>query len=211
MAESGIEVYTVNLPQYKTAHMANARDRILEVADRLFRSGGLEAVTTRRIAGELDVTAMALYKHFRDKDTLVDALVAHGFALWEERLAAAVAAPEAERPLERSLYAYRDFALDEPRYFELLFLKVRPGVPDAREALRHTPSPAFGAVISRVQREVDAGRYRLRDPTQLVLLMWSLAHGLIALHFTGRFSHDHEAFRRIYDGAVATMFAMLST
>jgi AcrR family transcriptional regulator len=152
---------------------------------------------------------MALYKHFHDKDALVEALVARGFALWEERLAAAVA--DAEGPLERSLRAYRDFALEEARYFELLFLQVRPGYRTRMWRCGTLLRPAFGAVMARVQRDADAGLYRVRDATQLALLMWSLAHGLIALHFTGRFSHDREAFRRIYDSSIATMFALLST
>jgi AcrR family transcriptional regulator len=187
--------------------MTSATERIVDAADRLFRGGGLEAVTTRRIASELGVTAMALYKHFRDKDALVDALVARGFGLWEERLGAAIAAADPDRTLELALRAYRDFALAEPRYFELMMLAPRRGIPDARESLRETPSPAFGTLIARVQQQIAAGRFRVRDPSQLILQTWALGHGLIALHFTGRFSYDDDVFRRTYDGIVATALA----
>jgi TetR/AcrR family transcriptional regulator, tetracycline repressor protein len=45
-------------------------DRALELAD----SEGIEAVTVRRLAGELGVTPMALYWHFRTKEDLLAGL-----------------------------------------------------------------------------------------------------------------------------------------
>lgn len=191
--------------------MGSAREKILDAADRLFRTSGLEAVTTRRVADRVGVTAMALYRHFRDKEALIEALVAHGFGLWEERLAAAVSVSDEQRPLERALLAYRDFALEEPHYFQLMFLTVRGGVPNARESLRQTDSPAFHQVLVKVRQQIDAGQYRIRDAPQLTLLAWSLAHGLIALHFTGRFGHDERIFRHTYEGTVAAMFALLES
>src|SRR5262249_45572775 len=42
---------------------------------------GLDALTIRRLARELQVTPMALYWHFRDKDELLDALASE---IWSE-------------------------------------------------------------------------------------------------------------------------------
>jgi AcrR family transcriptional regulator len=53
-----------------------SQERILEVAGRLAREDGLEALSMRRIAQQLDVWPMSLYRHFRDKDELLDALAA---------------------------------------------------------------------------------------------------------------------------------------
>lgn len=59
---------------------------------------GLEAVTIRRLAKDLDVTPMALYWHFRSKDELLDGMVARLFeevdlsvdasGTWQEQLRA---------------------------------------------------------------------------------------------------------------------------
>ena len=53
-----------------------SRERILEVAERLAADDGLEALSMRRIAQQLDVWPMSLYRHFQDKDALLDALAA---------------------------------------------------------------------------------------------------------------------------------------
>jgi TetR/AcrR family transcriptional regulator, tetracycline repressor protein len=50
--------------------------RALVLAD----AGGLGVVTIRRLAGDLGVTPMALYWHFRNKDELLDAMVGRVFA-----------------------------------------------------------------------------------------------------------------------------------
>ena len=107
----------------------------MAVAERILRKEGIAAVTTRRVAGELGLTPMALYRHFRGKDALVQALVEIGFAHWERRLARAVKARSPRRRLDNALAAYRDFALAEPRLFELMFLTPRPAVPSAPTSL----------------------------------------------------------------------------
>jgi len=48
--------------------------RISDEALKLLRSGGLEAVSLRRIAAGLEVGASTLYWHIRDKDALLTAL-----------------------------------------------------------------------------------------------------------------------------------------
>lgn len=176
----------------------------------MLRAEGIAAVTTRRVAGELGVTPMAMYRHFRDKDALVQALSASGYERWEARLAEAVRAPQARERIANALRAYRDFALEEPRYFELMFLVPRPGVPLAPESLRATPSPSFGALIGSVQECMGRGEIVPGDPGQTILMLWSLAHGLMALHFTGRFGFDDTLFRRRYDDATALLLERLS-
>jgi len=51
------------------------RERVLlaavEVADR----GGLEALSMRKLGQELGVEAMAIYRHVKDKDDLLDGVV----------------------------------------------------------------------------------------------------------------------------------------
>ncbi|WP_192772151.1 TetR/AcrR family transcriptional regulator [Plantactinospora soyae] len=61
-------------------------DKIAESALAIADAEGMSAVTLRRLAQHHDVTPMALYRHFRDKDELLDAVA--------ERLLAAVVLPE---------------------------------------------------------------------------------------------------------------------
>jgi AcrR family transcriptional regulator len=50
------------------------RERVLLVADRLFAEGGYQNVSMRRIACEIGCSQMAMYRHFPDKDALMQQL-----------------------------------------------------------------------------------------------------------------------------------------
>ena len=51
------------------------RERVLKAAIDLADRGGLEALSMRRLGQDLGVDAMALYRHVRDKDDLLDGVV----------------------------------------------------------------------------------------------------------------------------------------
>jgi AcrR family transcriptional regulator len=51
-----------------------SRERILEAGLRLIGESGLEGLSMRRLAQELDVWPMSLYRYFHDKEELVAAL-----------------------------------------------------------------------------------------------------------------------------------------
>ncbi|WP_307172725.1 TetR/AcrR family transcriptional regulator [Streptomyces sp. B3I7] len=92
------------------------RARVADTALRLLNEVGLEGLTLRAIARELDVKAPALYWHFKDKQALLDEMATEmyrrmiaGIPLdhaqtWQERLLAA------NRGLRTALLGYRDGA-----------------------------------------------------------------------------------------------------
>ena len=55
--------------------MGNRKEEILIVALHLFARDGYEAVSVSRIAGELDMTKGALYRHFKSKRAIFDCIV----------------------------------------------------------------------------------------------------------------------------------------
>ena len=94
------------------------RRRVADTALKLLNEVGLEGLTLRVIAKELDVKAPALYWHFKDKQALLDEMATeilrrmaaeHTHTLspddtWQERLL------KVNRGLRTSLLAYRDGA-----------------------------------------------------------------------------------------------------
>ena len=61
----------------RTRETSEARQRILETADRLFYQDGIRAVGIDRIIAEAGVAKMSLYKHFPSKDDLILAVLKH--------------------------------------------------------------------------------------------------------------------------------------
>ena len=57
--------------------MGNRKEEILIVALQLFARDGYEAVSVSQIAGELDMTKGALYRHYKSKRDIFDCIVGH--------------------------------------------------------------------------------------------------------------------------------------
>ncbi|HEX2120515.1 MAG TPA: TetR-like C-terminal domain-containing protein, partial [Thermoanaerobaculia bacterium] len=94
--------------------------------------------------------------------------------------------------------SFADFALEEPRLYELMFLRRRDNVrvfPDDFAARR---SRAFDLIRDSVQREMDAGRMRRDNALETGLTIWAHAHGLISMYTLGRFGSDRGAFRKLF-------------
>ncbi|WP_291795997.1 helix-turn-helix domain-containing protein [Brevibacterium sp.] len=70
------------------------RARIVEAAVRLADEAGLPSVTMRQVADRVECAPAALYRHFRRRDTLLEAMVDH--ALGEVRRRPLTASPEAD-------------------------------------------------------------------------------------------------------------------
>lgn len=59
----------------KTSKSSNARQRIVETAERLFYAEGIHNVGIDRIIAEAEVAKMTLYNHFASKDELILAVL----------------------------------------------------------------------------------------------------------------------------------------
>jgi AcrR family transcriptional regulator len=187
------------------------RERILRAARRIYEKDGLAGLSMRRVSAQVGLTPMALYRHYADKDALLDALVADGFAQFETFVAVAADQPTPTARFRGVLEAYIEFALERPRTFELMFFIPRDNVPPAPASLEATPSPSFTRIIAAVKEAMKDGALAPDDIGQVLLLAWSTVHGLIALHFSGRFGHDDNAFRPIASQTIDRLMRVLAS
>lgn len=162
-------------------HHGNLRAELLLHAHVLLRVGGLEAVSLRQVAGRAGVSRTAPYHHFRDKETLIAALVQHGF----EELVAGLEAPlrgsgDAALRFEEMGRAYVRFALREPHLYKVMF---GPSVLD-RERHPETAcaaDAAFQACAAMVAQGQESGEFAGAEPVPVALAAWSTVHGLASL------------------------------
>lgn len=81
------------------------RERIVEAADRLFYERGFAATSFADIAAALSLSRGNFYYHFKSKDEILDAVIAHRLARTQAMLAAWAAQDSA--PAERILSFFR--------------------------------------------------------------------------------------------------------
>ena len=94
---------------------------ILTRACELYLEGGAEAVSMRRLARDLGVTAPALYRHYDSREEMLLDVVAEAYRRLSERLYGALSGRTPAERLYLAGQAYLDFALDQPKYYEMLY------------------------------------------------------------------------------------------
>lgn len=181
--------------------MSEPRKRILVAATRRAREG--TAVSLRGIASELNVTPMSIYRHFSDKEALLDTIVESGFALLAERLAGR---RSRRRRVLRVIADFLEFALEEPRLYELMFLRRRAKTRIFPRDFAAHRSTAFDLLRDAVVEEMEEGRMRRDSDLEITLTVWTHAHGLISMYTLGRFGNDRAAFRRLYNRSMRRLY-----
>ena len=179
----------------------DTRDRIFKAARKLFDEKGIEGMSLRNVAKKIGITPMAIYRHFEDKEALIDALVLDGLAEWSARVEALPPSQGLVR-IAQIGEAYLDFALKEPRRYEAAFLlhssKARR-YPDDFLAGR---SPAGNAQLKAFGEMVAQGLIDKDAPVEILVTNAALSQGLITLYRVGRIAGGEEEFRALYRRAM---------
>lgn len=127
-----------------TYHHGNLRAAVLDSAARMVEREGIEGLSVREAARRAGVSHSAPYRHFRDRDALLNALAVDGVARLLRELGAGGGRELAE--------AYVRFALARPQLFRLMFAGRRWPEIEARfaEAFADVGKPGAAAAWALV-------------------------------------------------------------
>ncbi|MEN2785996.1 TetR/AcrR family transcriptional regulator [Sphingomonas qilianensis] len=131
-----------------------------------------EDVGLRAIARDAGVSAMAPYRHFRDKAALLGAVAMAGFDDLRNVLLMADQKPDARTALVAQGEAYIAFARARPALFRLMFAGHDDGPPPVEDN-------AYGVMVRRVQ---ELAPVNLDAAT---LACWAAVHGMATLALDG--------------------------
>src|ERR1700757_4796639 len=181
-----------------------ARHRlIVAAARRLAEAEGWDAVTTRRLATEIEFSQPVLYKHFSGMDAIAEAVAIEGFSELADALR--LARTEAATPhlsLTCMARAYLDFARENPAVYDAMFTRAT-GLRFA-----DADTPAFLSAAFAELRDGIAAAAQEADADTLSEVYWAALHGLVTLARGGRLRAGHDDERvellthRIFSGVV---------
>jgi AcrR family transcriptional regulator len=159
------------------------RERLIVTAAReLAETEGWDAVTTRRLAAEIEYSQPVLYSHFKGKDAIMAAVAVQGCAdLAIELRTARTAAKGAREALAAVGKAYAAFGQRRPALYDAMFthaVELPFATPEAPAPLKE----AFGELARAVEPFVAEGD----DPGLLTETYWAGLHGLVTLMRSGR-------------------------
>lgn len=180
------------------------RESVVAAAREILIAEGLSAVSLRRVAASLGVTAPALYAHVADKRDLLQTIADSEF----ERLIDMFEAVHSDDPVEcvRALsHAYIDYAKQNPALFQALFLLRPELMNDPREGGASLAAKAFQSGAAPVYEAIDSGQFRTADPMLAVMTMWAAVHGVATIILTGPTALDEAEEEALAESVIETM------
>ncbi|MFI7637794.1 TetR/AcrR family transcriptional regulator [Nonomuraea sp. NPDC049400] len=171
--------------------------RIVAVAQRILMEEGADAVSMRRVGDAVGITAMAIYRHYPNRDALLRAVADRSAGelattwtrrspsgSWDERVSAA-------------LDDFLDFALGSPHLYRFLTLDAWAGARRFPEDFRDGQGPPFSVVTGLVEEGMRTGRLRADDPLETAMTVTSSAQGLVQQYLSRRIGMDEADFRAL--------------
>jgi AcrR family transcriptional regulator len=163
-------------------HHGDLRASLIAAALLLIERHGVKNFSLKDAAAAAGVSTAAPYRHFADKDALLDALKNEGFSRFDAALTEAYEreATPGSRIIELGV-AYLRFAMQHAAYFRVMFGLVR------RPYLQPPPEQGDGFLllvkaVKELMPQATPGAQK-----DMVLASWSLVHGFALLQIEGVF------------------------
>ncbi|HEY8947519.1 MAG TPA: TetR/AcrR family transcriptional regulator [Rhizomicrobium sp.] len=168
-----------------TAEVADFREKLCDVAARMFAEHGKDGFTMRELASQLGVSPMTPYRYFHDKDEILAAVRARIFLQFAVTLEQAYAVPgDAGDRARSAAEAYVRFALGNPSSYKLMFDMSQPEDGKYPE-LAQAAERARKTMTRHIPGLIEAGMAQ-GDPELIGHVYWVTLHGAVTLQLAGK-------------------------
>lgn len=179
------------------------REAILSAALRLFSDKGFETVTMRNIADEIEYSVGTIYLYFSDKDEIFYELHKMGFdEFYKRQLAVQYIKDPLNRLTEHGL-AYIQFAIDQPHYYDLMFISRTPGKFINQQDEWSSGTRTYDLLKLNISQAKDAGYFKKTEVDVAAFALWSFVHGISSLFVRDRLKMiPQESISSLVSGAL---------
>ncbi|BCW42275.1 hypothetical protein StoSoilB3_38100 [Arthrobacter sp. StoSoilB3] len=161
-------------------HHGKLREALLERAMETIEEAGVEGLSLRQLARDVNVSHGAPAKHFRDKQALIDALAMAGFESMNHRIrTAAESGGTLQERFVSVAKAYVGFAVSRPALLTVMYSTKHH--PDSSAELRNTGGQGIEIAQAMIIEAQNAGELAPGDPETLAMVCFVSLHGAALL------------------------------
>lgn len=190
-------------PVLTDEEVAEFRADVCRVAEVLFARHGVEGVTMRQIAVELDCSPTTAYRYFKNKEEILAAVRVAAFNRFCEVIEVATrSSPEPRKSARNVGQAYLGFALENPDAYRMMFDVSQAAVTGNAE-LAEALARARRSMVAYVAPMIDKGILS-GETYALGQMLWASAHGLVMLRLAGIVADDAE-LRQLHERTMSAL------
>ena len=159
-----------------TYHHGDLRDALVQAALAEAEQGGPEAINLKALAKKLGVSQPAPYRHFADREALLEAVTAEAFRQFNAVLRELIGKPSKQSKLSRIARATLDFGLRRNGIYRLMFASRTMAAVAKGSEFNTATMETFGLVLEALEAPAP-GFLRERQ----ALKIWAALHGVVML------------------------------
>jgi AcrR family transcriptional regulator len=186
-------------------HHGDLRNTLILAAVALIEDSGSYEFSMAEAARKAGVSSAAPYRHFKDKDALLESVAELAFlALTEEtKKVVAIHHPGSQEAIVALGKNYIRFVCERPEFYDLMWGDHGKLAMSEQTELR---TPGFFIMVDMVQQWCDAQGLRNINAMELTVKIWAMAHGLAGLtmnHSIERFIPEVDVYA-LFEGSAQT-------
>lgn len=180
-------------------HHGRLREALVAAALELIAEAGTQGLSLRDVARRLGVSHQAPYRHFADKQALLDAIAGDGFRELADALRATVTAhaDPVDRLVELGV-TYVRFARDHRAAYRVMF--AEPSSAEGAPPPEPTGDTAFHVLVETIRYGQAKGAFVAGSARELAVASFAFVHGLAMLGIDGKLADRRDAATRALIG-----------
>lgn len=171
----------MGIKERKQQEKSEMRELIQKTAMNLFLDKGFENITIRHIAEKIDYSPATIYLYFKNKDDILYTLRRVGF---EELYRRQKNSLKLKDPMKRLLMqgeAYISFALENPEYYDLMFMMRGPTTGIKEMNCKDIGLESYEMLKNNVKECMESGLFPDTNIDVAAFSLWSYVHGIASL------------------------------
>ena len=194
-------------------HHGNLKEEFIQIALDFIAKEDVDKLTLKILSDATGTSRSAIYKHFTNKDALLETIIEKGFDRFDE--ATTPYLNSKEYSLVDKFYntgkLYIEFAKNNPNLYRLLFGKKYAHIREELLSIKDEDCSGFAALKRTVKEAQKEGILKKEDSYKQAIIIWASMHGLSSLIIDG-FMDVEEIYEELYDVMFETLLkGMLQT
>ena len=201
-------------------HHGNLKEEFITIAMDFIAKEDGEKLTLKVLSDATGTSRSAIYKHFKNKDALIETIIEKGFDKFDVETTPYLK-NESKALVDRFYLTgklYVEFARNNPNLYRLLFGKKYAHIREEILSIKDKDCSGFSALQKTVEDGQKQGVLKKENSYRQAIVIWATMHGISSLIIDG-FMDVEDMYEEIYDtifetlltGMVANKVKIIST
>ncbi|PWB53669.1 MAG: TetR family transcriptional regulator [Candidatus Methanoperedenaceae archaeon] len=176
----------MGIKERKLQEKSEMRELIQKTAMNLFLEKGFENITIRHIAEKIEYSPATIYLYFKNKDEILYILRREGFEDLYRRQKDSLKLKDPLKRLLKHGEAYVSFALENPQYYDLMFMMRSPSTRTKEMNDMDIGLQSYELLKNNIKECMEKGLFPGVNIDVAAFSLWSYVHGIASLIIRGR-------------------------